>query len=48
MKRLNCRRKGIRVRILAIDTSNQTLSIAVCENQKILEVIQQRLKEIIA
>ncbi|NSS17968.1 tRNA (adenosine(37)-N6)-threonylcarbamoyltransferase complex dimerization subunit type 1 TsaB, partial [Enterococcus faecalis] len=36
MKRLNCRRKGIRVRILAIDTSNQTLSIAVCENQKIL------------
>ena len=33
MKRLNCRRKGIRVRILAIDTSNQTLSIAVCENQ---------------
>ena len=47
MKRLNCRRKGIRV-ILAIDTSNQTLSIAVCENQKFWEVIQQRLKEIIA
>ncbi|XUD03294.1 tRNA threonylcarbamoyl adenosine modification protein YeaZ [Enterococcus sp. AZ177] len=36
MNQLHDERKGFFVRILAIDTSNQTLTIAVCEDKKII------------
>lgn len=38
-------RNGIFVRILALDTSNQTLSVAVCEDEKILGVHTVNIKK---